>query len=204
MRYDPRRNAATLAIVALVMLTAACSTKVTRMEEDEVRDLSGRWNATDSRLVSEQMIDEAMTHPWAERYRQDNNGRRPVVIVGPVTNRSHEHINVATFVRDIERALINSPDVDVVAAREEREQIREERADQDLHAREETRKEMGRELGADFMLMGTLNSILDQEGRDEVVFYQVDMTLTSLTDNRRVWAGQKKIKKYVERPRARF
>lgn len=203
MQYRTPGRAAALAAVVIVALVG-CSTKVTRMETEEVRDLSGKWNDTDSRLVSEQIIEEAMTHDWAERYRRDNDGRTPVVIVGPVTNRSHEHINVATFVRDIERALINTPDVDVVAARDDREEIRAEREDQDLHAREETRKEMGQELGADFMLTGTLNSILDQEGRRQVVFYQVDMNLTSLADNRRVWAGQKKIKKYVEKPAARF
>ncbi len=193
-----------LLVLAVTLVAVACSTKVTRMEPDETRDLSGQWNATDSRLVSEQVIDEVMTHPWAERYRQENAGRAPVVIVGSIRNRSHEHISVETFVRDVERALINAPGVDVVAAGEEREAIREERGDQDLHAAEETRKAMGRELGADFMLQGTLNSILDQEGRREVVFYQVDMNLTSLADNRRVWAGQKQIKKYVQRPRARF
>lgn len=199
--WNPARIG-TLAIVALIVL-AACGTKVTRMDEDETRDLSGRWNATDSRLVSQEIINDAMAHPWASRHMSDN-GSRPVVIVGTVRNRSHEHINVATFVRDIERALINDPDVEVVAAGEERDDLREERADQDLHAAEETRKAMGRELGADYMLQGTLNSIVDQEGRRQVVFYQVDMNLTSLADNRRVWAGQKQIKKYVQRPNARF
>jgi hypothetical protein len=87
----------------------------------------------------------------------------------------------------------------VVASRVEREEIREERADQDINASEETRKAMGKELGADFMLQGTINSIVDEEGKQAVKFYQVDLTLISLVDNTKVWVGQKKIKKFVDK-----
>ncbi|MGM0477486.1 MAG: penicillin-binding protein activator LpoB, partial [Pseudomonadota bacterium] len=59
------------------------------------------------------------------------------------------------------------------------------------------RKAMGEELGADFMLLGSINSIIDQDGREEVRFYQVDMELISLADNRKVWIGQKRIRKLL-------
>ena len=117
--------------------------------------------------------------------------------VGEIRNLSHEHINVNTFVGDMERALINSGKVDFVASRDEREEIREERKDQDVHAREDTRKAMGMEIGADFMLKGSINSILDAEGKRQVRYYQIDLTLISLADNRVTWIGQKKIKKFV-------
>jgi hypothetical protein len=111
---------------------------------------------------------------------------------------------VNTFVADLERALINSGRVEFVASRTERGGIREERKDQDIHAREETRKPMGQEIGADYMLQGTINTIIDVSGRTQVRFYQVDLNLISLADNRKVWQGQKKIKKLVERSQLRF
>ena len=104
----------------------------------------------------------------------------------------------------MERALINSGKVDFVATRSEREEIREERKDQDINAREDTRKAMGRELGADFILTGTINTIVDPSGDTQVRFYQVNMTLTSLADNRKVWVGQKDIRKLVTRSKLRF
>lgn len=119
------------------------------------------------------------------------------MIVGEVRNLSHEHINVNTFVNDLARELINSGQVNFVASRVEREEIREERQDQARHATEESRKAAGRELGADFMLQGSINTILDVEGRRQVRYYQVDLDLISLADNRKVWIGQKKIKKFV-------
>jgi penicillin-binding protein activator len=188
-----------LALVAAALTLGGCATKVDRIDAGEVRDLSGRWNDTDSRLVSEEMIADMLSRPWLTSHGSRAGSSRPAVIVGEVRNLSHEHINVNTFIRDIERELINAGRVSFVASGAEREAIREERADQDLHAREDTRKAMGREIGADYLLTGTINTILDVEGRTQVTYYQVDLALTSLADNTRVWVGQKKIKKVVQR-----
>jgi hypothetical protein len=54
------------------------------------------------------------------------------------------------------------------------------------------------------MLKGTINTIIDASGKTQLRFYQVDLTLISLADNRKVWVGQKKIKKLVERSNLRF
>ncbi len=184
-----------LALIATIAMSA-CATKVERIDADEVKDLSGQWNDTDSRLVSEEMIADLLSRPWRSDFERLKK-KQPTVIVGGMRNLSQEHINLNTFVRDIERALINSGKVSFVASSVERGDIREERADQDLHAREDTRKPMGQEIGADFMLKGEINTLFDKEGKRQVRFYQVDLTLISLADNRKVWLGQKKIKKFV-------
>jgi len=189
--------------MALLLGVVGCSTKVTRMDVAEVQDLSGAWNDTDSQQVSEEMIRDVLARPWFNEFTRTQN-RQPAVIVGEVVNLSHEHINVNTFVADVERALINSGKVQFVASSTERLEIREERKDQDLHASEDTRKAMGQEKGADFMLKGSINTIIDASGKTQLRFYQVDLTLISLADNRKVWLGQKKIKKLVERSNLRF
>ncbi|MDQ6958318.1 MAG: penicillin-binding protein activator LpoB [Mariprofundaceae bacterium] len=185
------------------LLTTGCGTKVSRIDVNEIKDLSGAWNDTDSRLVSEEMINDMLERPWIRTYSRQSS-RPPTVIVGTIRNLSSEHINLNTFVGDIERAMINSGRVTFVASSQERQEIRGERKDQDINAREDTRKAMGRELGADFMLKGSINTIIDMEGRTQVRYYQVDLTLISLTDNRKVWLGQKKIKKLVKNSRLRY
>ena len=188
----------------LVALLAACSTQVTRVSPDEVKDLSGNWNDTDSQLVSKEMIQDALDQPWLGNYTRQHDGKAPVVIVGTIRNLSMEHINTNTFVSDMQRALINSGKVEFVAAGDQRGEIREERKDQDINAREDTRKAMGQETGADFMMKGSINMIVDQSGDTNVRYYQVDLNLISLADNRIVWVGQKKIKKVVEKAKLRF
>lgn len=193
-----------LLIISIVLVSlAACSKKVTRMDVEETKDLSGDWNDTDSRLVSKEMISDVLSRPWLSDFVQ-KSGKKPAVIVGEIRNLSHEHIAVGTFVGDMERELINSGRVDFVASKTERKEVREERADQDLHASEATRKAMGEEYGADYMLKGSINSILDTEGKEQVKYYQIDLTLISLVDNRKAWVGQKKIKKFVEKNALRF
>lgn len=193
------------AFLAAAVLCAACGSnpKVDRIEPDTVTDLSGDWNDTDSRLVAEEMIQDSLSHPWLANFTRSRK-KPPVVIVGEVRNLSHEHINIGTFVNDIERALINSGRVEFVASRDERGEIRDERLDQDIHAREDTRKAAGQEIGADFMLKGTINTIIDAVDKKQTRYYQVDLTLISMADNRKVWTGQKKIKKAIKNPRYRF
>ena len=57
-----------LAIILSALLAAGCGTQVTRLETDEVTDLSGEWNDTDSRLVAEEMISDALAHPWTSNF----------------------------------------------------------------------------------------------------------------------------------------
>jgi len=194
---------ASLALLALVA-AAGCSTKVERLDESQAVDLSGAWNDTDSRLVSQEMIQDSLSRAWLQEFKGRPGQNRPTVIVGEVRNLSHEHINTSTFTLEVERALINSGKVDFVATKGERKDIREERKDQDINAREDTRNAMGRELGADFMMTGTINTIIDPSGDTQVRFYQINMTLISLADNRKVWVGQKDIRKLVTHSKLRF
>lgn len=191
------------ALILLAVALSACSTSVTRMGAGETVDLSGAWNDSDSQLVSAEMIQDVLSRTWLSEFTQ-NHKRQPAVIVGEIRNLSHEHINVNTFTGDMERALINSDRVQFVASSTERQEIREERKDQDINAAEATRKAMGQEKGADFMLKGTINTIIDASGKTQLRYYQVDLNLISLVDNRIVWVGQKKIKKLVERSNLKF
>jgi penicillin-binding protein activator len=195
-------------VLSLMLAVTACGQAVTRMAPEQAMDLSGRWNDTDSRLVAQALIGQSFESPyganWAIRHAQANGGQPPRVIVGTVRNRSMEHIAVGTFVRDLERAFVNSGVVRVVASRDEREEIREERADQQQHAAANTRARVGAESGADYMLQGEIQTIEDREGRRSVMYYQIDVLLVNLETNERTWVGQHKIKKYIERSRVRL
>ena len=148
------------------------------------------------------MVKSALDGNWYENYSQGDGV--PTVIVGEVRNKSHEHISVETFVKDIEKALINSGKVSFVANKNERGQIREEKQDQAENASAQTQKLSGEESGADLMLIGTINTIVDQQDNEAVVFYQVDMELIDIESHRKLWIGDKKIKKYVTRAKAKF
>ena len=182
----------------LLLFMVGCSTsrQVQRVDAKTQIDLSGRWNDTDSKLVAEEMISDALSRPWLQNF-VTAKGQKPTVIVGLVKNKTHELISTDTFIKDIEREFINSGRVRVVQAGDAREELRDEREDQQKYASPETIKQWGRERGADYMMQGVVNSIVDQEGKQKVVFYQADLELTDLETNEKVWIGNKKIKKLV-------
>jgi len=192
-------------LFALLVLIGGCSSspKVTRTSSDEVIDVSGYWNDTDSQMVSEEMIADSLGRVWIDEWH-GASGEKPTVIVGSIRNQSSEHINTRTFTKDLERAFVNSGRVRLVASSDERSGLRSERLDQLRNATIDTAKSMGKEIGADFMLIGGINSIVDAAGGKQVRFYQVELELINLESNEKVWIGQKKIKKIVEQSRFGF
>ena len=85
----------------------ACGTKVERLDTHEIKDVSGRWNDTDSQMVAQEMINDCLNSGWYNKATL-RLGKEPTVIVGTVTNDSMEHINTNAFVEEMQRALINS------------------------------------------------------------------------------------------------
>ena len=199
-------NRGGIGLVALVVLSlAGCAqeNRITRVDSEVVTDLSGRWNDTDSRMVAESMVKEALEYPWLNGFSGSKH-RQPVVVVGAIMNNSHEHIDVNTFVADLERELTNSQKVTFVAGKGDREELRTERKEQAMYAREDTQKAPGKELGADYMMKGTIATILDEAEGTKAVFYQIDLQMVDLESNAKVWYGQKKIKKVIEKKRTIF
>ena len=95
-------------------------------------------------------------------------------------------------------AIINSGDMEFVADKQQREELRAEKNDQAENAYE-TAKSIGNETAADFMLQGTVLSNVDTEGRESVRTYQVNAQLIEIETNKIIWQGEKTISKYVKK-----
>jgi len=182
--------------VSFTLFSCSSTPKVTRVDEDTQIDLSGNWNDTDSKLVADEMIADSVARPWMENLIKEKQ-TKPRIIVGTVLNKSDEHISTDTFVKDLERALINTSKATFVASKEERDEVRSERLDQADFSDPATVKKFGKEIGADFMLKGQINTITDSVKKTTLKYYQVELELIDIETNEKVWIGQKKIKKVV-------
>lgn len=185
-----------LLLLSFIIDCGGSSRTITRIQADETTDITGRWNDTDSRQTANTMIRDLLAKPWIGNFVSDN-ARKPFVIVGQVRNKSSEHIPVATFIKEIEKELVNSGQVSFVASAGEREGVRDERMDQQGYSSTETAKELANEQAADFMLQGIINSIVESFEGQKVVYYQVNLELVDLESNTKVWLGDKKIKKSI-------
>src|SRR5262245_1658876 len=178
MQTHPKDQQSWLVLGLLMLTLTACSTTGTRVPPEASADLSGRWNDTDSRLTAEALIKDALDRPWSQRFTQVT-GRKPIVTVDTVLNRTPEPLNTQTFVKDLERALGQSGQVQFAAA-----------------------KPTGQESGADVMFQGTISSLVNELDSTRAIFYQVELELIDIMSNVKVWSGQKKVKKVVERSKA--
>ncbi|WP_343329776.1 penicillin-binding protein activator LpoB [Polaribacter staleyi] len=193
-----RKQFVIIGLIISALTLGSCARKVIRVDTDTQIDVSGRWNDTDSRLAAEELTAEILNGDWLTDFMQANGGKKPVLIVGLVRNKSHEHIEAETFTKDIEKAFIKRQVARIVSGGEMREELRAERADQQDNSSLSTMKKFGLETGADFMLQGNINSIVDAHKRQKVTYYQIDLELTNIQTNEKVWIGDKKIKKFIK------
>lgn len=192
-------------VLGLCVGIVGCSgVNVSRVDAGQEVALTDQWNDEDSRLVADEMVKDMFTYPWLQRFKQEFPDKEPTIVIQRIQNKSHEHISVDTFVNDFKRAVMRSGDAEFIVSGDERARLREELKQQDMYASEATRMDMGEEMGANFALSGTINSMVDQLDRKRVTFYQIDLKLINLQTTREVWNGQKKIKKFTERSRFSF
>ena len=186
-----------------IILFASCQSgvQVSRIAADRDIDVSGTWNDTDIRLVSQALVDSSLSSGWIREFRMARPGKRPVVIVGSFLNRSSEHIDTSIITKRYEMELINSGQVDMVADQSFRASVREERQEQQYFASEATAKALGKEIGADYLLQGSVRTNLDQSGSQMVRTYYVSAELIDIETNRKVWVGEETIKKLIRQPK---
>jgi len=192
-----------LSCVAMVFLSCS-STKVERIDSTEVVDLDGYWNDTDVRLVCEKLIDECSKSSLIIKFEAKND-RKPVVIVGSIKNESDEHIDTSIIVKKFQNAIINNETMEFVSSKTERADLREEIQDQADHASEDSAKKIDNELGADYMLIGSINSIVQSNGKNSVRTYYVTIQLHDLETHKIMWSSENSdIKKVITRSSARL
>ncbi|MDR0387697.1 MAG: penicillin-binding protein activator LpoB [Treponema sp.] len=191
--------------IVLPILGGCSSTpKVSRVDSSTVVDLSGYWNDSDIRIVCDSLVKDCLDSPRMSIALAQIGGS-PVFLVGPFRNESDEHIDTSIIADIMERAIFNSGRADFVAGGATREALRAERLDQQGNASEATAKALANETGADFLLTGSVKTVVDRAGNTSTRTYFVGAEITDLETNRRLWLGSNnEIKKVIKQPRAKF
>ncbi len=189
----------TMIFISVLLLASCTSTPdVSRVDVETQTDLTGYWNDTDVRIVCESLISDCLNSPRLNAF-QEQNGRLPVFIVGTFSNDSSEHIDTAIIAKRMEAAILNSGKADFVASSSERGEIRDERTEQQSWASEETVKSLANETGADFMMTGSIRTIVEKVEKTTVRTYYVYAELTDLESNKKIWIGENnEIKKIIK------
>lgn len=187
--------------VAAVVMLVACAGPTRNIERGKTRELSGKWSATDARETSEAMIGQALQAGWLQAFTNEE-GRKPRIRVRDIVNKTDEHIDAQVFIKNIEKAMINSGKV-AVLAQEGRELDAVNRAeDYAMEGRVDEGPEAGEQMGEDFVVTVAIRSIVDQVEGKKARFYKINFELSNATSGEKVWIGDHEIEKLITQRRA--
>jgi uncharacterized protein (TIGR02722 family) len=199
-----KKFAGIIGAVVFLLLLSSCASgpKVSRIDASTQTDLSGHWNDTDVRIVCQSLINDCLNSPRVTQAIRAMGGKIPVVLVGSFRNESSEHIDTSIIASTMEVTIFNSGKMDFVAGGSTRNELRAERQDQQSNASEATAASLANETGADFMLFGSVKTIVDKAGNQTVRTYFVTAEMTNVETNQRMWMGQNnEIKKVIVQPK---
>jgi uncharacterized protein (TIGR02722 family) len=187
----------TFKVVIALLVVTSCARSVSRVDPNQQIDLSGRWNDSDSRMVSQKMINDLLSSDKFKDYSKSLN-KKPAIIVGLIRNKTSEHIDADNYIKKVELAIYNSNIADLVESDSFRDKLRQERAEQQDFSSSNTASQWGKEQGANLMLFGEMTSETDVYNKKRVVNYITTLFLTDIETNKRVWYGQEEIKKFIK------
>lgn len=188
-----------LALSSLFMFGCGPRAFVKGQYDDNVEDtnlLTDRWSESDMQNAVKDLVTAAVSHPTIAGAK-----RRPIVMVTRLQNKTSEVIDTQNITDMFQVELQNSGKVQFVdkAARED---IAEEYEYQDSGmVSRESKKGKGGQVGADFVLNGRLDSIVQEVGKDKTVYYKMTMNLTNLKSGLVEWTGQKQMRKMFKKKR---
>lgn len=157
---------------------------------NETNLLTDQWSESDMQQAVKDLVDSATAH-----YAVRSAPRPPIVMVTRLQNKTSEHIDTQSIMDMVRVELMRGGRVSFVdkAARED---ISEEYDYQNSGiVSRETKKGAGGQIGADFIVNGRLDSIVQQAGRDKTVYYKVTLNMTNLKTGIIVWSDYKQIRK---------
>lgn len=183
-----------IVLSVLALSLTACGPKAfVKGEYDDVNRqnlLNDQWSETDMQKAVEELVDSLTKHPTISTAKTP-----PVVMVANLQNKTSEHIDTQNIMDMIRVNLMNSGRVAFID-KEARQDIADEYNYQNSGmVSEETKKGPGGQTGADFIINGRLDSIVQEVGKDKTVYYKLTLNLTNIKSSMISWSNHKQIRK---------
>lgn len=188
-----------LALALSVLFFASCGPKgfVKGSYDSDVEKenlLNDQWSETDMQKIAHDLVSSMVGHPAI-----NNAQKMPILMVTKLQNKTSEVIDTQSIMDMIRVELQNTGKVAFVD-KEAREDVAAEYDYQNSGmVAEESKKGPGGQTGADFIVNGRLDSIVQEVGKDKTIYYKVTLNLTNLKSNVIVWTNYKQIRKLFKK-----
>ncbi len=190
-----------LLVLSLAFTVCACATTTTVLDVDKPMYMSEKFGYSDLKTATEKMISSLLTNPPVSQ-RED----RPVVIAYGITNRTDEHLDTQALIEKIQTGLTRSGKMRFIN-KDARDKIKKEISyQQGGMVNPGTRTKLGKQVGAEYMITGSITSLTAEEGKgirlkaERVKYYKITLELTDLNSNIIEWSEEQEFARKVAEP----
>jgi penicillin-binding protein activator len=163
---------------------------------EKVNLLNDQWSESDMQAAVKTLVSSAMAHPVIAGAKSP-----PIVIVTRLQNKTSEHIETQSVTDMITVELMKTGKVQFVDAAAREDIAKEYEYNESGMVSKETKKGKGKQIGADLVMNGRIESITQEVGKDKTVYYKVTMNMTNLSTGLITWTDQKQIRKVFRKKR---
>lgn len=131
---------------------------------------------------------------------------KPILIVYPVVNETSEHISTGGITDEIRMKLVQSGRFRFINESQRANIQKETNYQEQGYVDPAQRVEQGRQLGANYIMSGTLRSIKKEQAeqmrlfKKERIYYSLDLTITDLKTGEIVYANQVELAREASKP----
>ena len=184
-------------LLSAMLLTACAGKKISYGDATAVETTTTGFGSTDLQTIAATLVDDLLTFP---PITQMTAGRRPVMFVDKIKNKTTEHIDTESITDTVQTKILKSGKfrfVDMTAVRQIQEQLNFQMDSGMVDPGKAVA--FGKQTGAEFMLYGNMSSIVKRNDSTKDVYYKFTLKMVNLESGIMEWAGEKEIRKTGEK-----
>ncbi len=201
------KNSAMLLNLGLVVLLglfssgcAAFRASTADVDVREQRHMGSTYDYSDMRNITQDVVNELLNSPFLR-----DKTSPPIVMIAGVQNRTSRYVDTKALTDKMRTALIQSGAAQFVNEAR-REELLREQGYQAAHATADTQVQVGRQLGARYMLSGSLMEMESTSPRQvrvskqQLNYYKLTIEVTDLETGLIAWTTEQEFARQASLP----
>ncbi len=190
-------------IVLLALFSSGCAAFRASTADVDVRDqkhMGSTYDYSDMRNITQAVVDELLASPFLK-----DKEPAPIVMIAGVQNRTSRYVDTKALTDKMRTALIQSGKAQFVNEAR-REELLREQGYQAAHSTADTQVQVGRQLGARYMLSGSLMEMESNSPRQvrvskqQLNYYKLTIEVTDLETGLIAWTTEQEFARQASLP----
>jgi uncharacterized protein (TIGR02722 family) len=189
------------ALLALIHSLTGCTATTRTVSPDESLTYDATYTFTDKQKIVHDLVESLKTNPPLGTMTD-----RPVIIVYGIANRTSEHIDTSGITDEIRKEILLSGKARFVNKSQRDNILKETDYQMSGPVAPETRIALARQVGAEYMLTGTLRSIEKSAPKQirlkkkSYIYYSLNLELTNIETSLIEWADSVELAREASKP----